>query len=88
VSGWERVFGTASADDESDRTVTASCSTGKKVVGGGFLTSDRSNTGEIVIYNSYPSDQSTWSVSAKVDSTVSGDESFRLQAYAICVSAL
>jgi hypothetical protein len=88
VSGWEVVPGPVSVDDETDRTITASCSPGKKVVGGGFLTTERSSTSEIVVYSSYPSDQSTWSVSAKVDATTASDESFELEAYAICVSVL
>lgn len=88
VSGWEIVEGTPSSDDESDRTVTASCPTGKSVIGGGFTTSDESEKSEVVIYKSYPASSSVWSVSGKVDSTSSGDQSYRLKAYAICITAL
>jgi hypothetical protein len=85
VSGWERVVGAASADDESDKTVTANCPSEKKVVGGGYLTSSVSNASEVVNLSSYPSDDTTWTAVGSVDSTT-GDTSYSLQAFAICAT--
>jgi hypothetical protein len=78
-------------DNETAKTVTASCTAGKSVVGGGWEVSglgvDADN--ELVILNSFPVDADTWSVSATVDGPRgSRDESFAIRAYAICVTAL
>ena len=87
VSGWERVTGPASADTEADRTVTAVCSSGKKIVGGGYVTTSVSNPSEIVVTASYPSDDMTWTATGGVDSTT-GDASYSLQAFALCATVL
>ena len=87
VSGWQLIPGTPSGDIENVRTVTASCPAGKKVVGGGFLTSSISNANRIVILASYPSSDTVWSVNGTTN-IAGGDASYALQAYAICVTAL
>jgi hypothetical protein len=86
VSGWELVMGTASADIEGQRTVTANCIDSKKVIGGGYNAFDRSNSSEVTILSNYPSDDHTWTVTGTIDGSTSGDESYSLQAYAICVN--
>jgi hypothetical protein len=87
VSGWERVVGTATADNETfPKTATATCTGSKKLVGGGYLVSAASASSEIVITASYPSSDTVWTTSGTVDSNTGGDESYSLQAYAICAT--
>jgi hypothetical protein len=52
-------------------------------VGGGFLVSNLSDD-EAVITSSYPSADNIWTATATVQDT-SGDTSFSLQAYVICI---
>jgi len=83
--GWERVVGASSPDNESDKSVTASCPEGKQIVSGGYATLNVSDVAKIIITSSYPSSDTTWIASGKLrtqDNMV--DESFSLQAYAIC----
>jgi hypothetical protein len=82
------ILSATSTDNEIDKTVSASCTAGKKLVGGGYRTSNVSNASEIVITSSYPSSVTTWTVTGTIDSTTGGDESYSLQAYALCASAL
>jgi hypothetical protein len=65
--------------------VTATCSVGKTIIGGGFITSGAGTPGQVVITASYPSSATVWTVGATVDSTA-GDSSFAVQAYAICAT--
>jgi hypothetical protein len=89
VSGYERMVGTMSPDDELQKTVTADCSSPeKKIIGGGFLTANRSNSGKIAVAFNGPIDDDTWQVIAGVDGPTTGDESFSIQAVAICAIAL
>lgn len=89
VSGHERILGTMSPDDELQKTVTADCSSpDKKIIGGGFITANRSNSGKIAVAFNGPIDDDTWQVIAGIDGTTTGDESFSIQAVAICVNAL
>jgi hypothetical protein len=89
ISGWERNVGTLSADDELQKTVFAECSSpDKKIIGGGFLTDNRSNSGKIAVAFNGPIDDDTWQVIAGIDGSTSGDESFSIQAVAICVNTL
>ena len=85
ASGWERIVGTPSADNESNRTVTASCTSGKRAVGGGYLASNVSNASEVVITASYPSSDTVWTASGGVDNN-GGDASYTLTAYVICIT--
>ena len=88
VSGWQLIPGTPSADNEEAKTVTATCPAGKNVVGGGFLTLAVTNPDEIVITANYPSSPTVWTVSGTLDQPGGGDDSFALQAFAICVTVL
>lgn len=87
VSNYERVVGTMSPDDELLKTAVADCPSGKKVIGGGFLTDNRSDSGEIAVASNGPIDDDTWQVIAGVDSS-SGEASFSIQAVAICANVL
>lgn len=85
VAGIETVAGTASDDIMDERTVTATCPSGKQVVGGGYVTSNISSAPDIIIIASYPSSATVWTVTGT--SYPAGlDESYSLQAYAICVT--
>lgn len=86
VSGQEIVFGTASPDNESAKSVTATCPSGKVLVGGGFLTTNVSDASEIVITSSYPSSTTTWTATGDIDNALAVDSSYSLTAYAICVA--
>jgi hypothetical protein len=89
VSGYERILGTMSPDDELQKTVTAECSSpDKKIIGGGFLTDNRSNSGKIAVAYNGPITDTRWQVIAGIDGATAGDESFSIQAVAICVTAL
>ena len=59
---------------------------------GGFEVSGLGSDGdnELVIQNSFPSDNDTWSVTAGVDNPgdFGDDASFAIRAYALCVTAL
>jgi hypothetical protein len=87
VSGWERVVGTATSSNESSpRTVTADCTAGKVVVGGGYvITAASGNVAEITVSASWPSDSDTWTVTAAEDNDTNVGL-WSLQAYAICAS--
>ena len=77
------------SDDELQKTVTADCSTqDKKIVGGGFLTDNRSNSGKIAVAFNGPISDTRWQVIAGIDGTTTSDESFSIQAVAICINAL
>jgi hypothetical protein len=78
------VAGTVSADDEAAKTVTATCTGGTKVIGGGFEFSSV-NDNDVMVLSSYPSSDTEWTVSAS-DMTGGGDRSYAVRAYAICAT--
>ncbi len=88
VSGWERIPGTASADDENAKTAVADCTAGKRVVGGGYVLSGQAGDAltENVITSSHPVDDDTWQVVTRSAGTIGGDHSFAVQAFAICAT--
>jgi hypothetical protein len=89
VSGWERVVGATSVDDETAKTAVANGSGGRQVVGGGYVLSSLSGssvTGNVV-QASYPVAADTWQVTTR-STAAGGDNSYAVTAYAICVTAL
>jgi hypothetical protein len=84
-SGYERVTGVASTDDENAKSVTATCTGGKKIIGGGYLTSNVSSPADIIITSSYPSSDTVWTATGSVI-TGGGDQSYSLQAFALCAT--
>jgi hypothetical protein len=79
VSGWERVIGTPSVNNDNNKTVTVNCPGTKKVIGGGGSI----NNDSAFITQSYPSADNQWTVrSAKVNGSVS----WIVTAYAICAN--
>jgi hypothetical protein len=85
VIGWERVVGATGADSENTRTETATCPSGKRVVGGGWEVSSVSSTDDVIILSSWASSNDTWSVTGALDGT-GGDTSYALTAYALCIN--
>ena len=83
--GDQIVAGTASPDNETAKTVTATCPGSKVAVGGGFLTSNVSSLSALVITGSYPSGSQTWTATGTV-TTTAGNTSYSLQAYVVCAN--
>lgn len=85
LSGYERVSNTASLDttNNNQTTATVDCSAGKKVVGGGML----NGSDAYVPQHSRATDDDTWSVTTRCESTALGTCSAGdLTAYAICAT--
>ena len=66
--------------------MTATCTGGKKVVGGGYNTLNTSDSRTIVITASYPSSATVWTVRGTTEQS-GASRSSSLQAYAICATA-
>ena len=82
VSGYERVP-TASANSSANtKTQTATCPVGKKVVGGGYSAS----VNVMNVNSNNPTSDTVWSVTATENE--SGNPTWILTAYAVCVTAL
>ena len=63
MSGWEMIVGTVSASNAAVlKTAVANCTLGKKAVGGGYRIFG--SVADITDYESYPSDNDTWTVKA------------------------
>jgi hypothetical protein len=86
ISGWEKIIGAETEDSTSEKTATADCTPGKKVIGGGFQTNNRSVSGEVAIVENAPLDDDTWEVIGFNDTTASS--SYSLRAVVICATAL
>jgi hypothetical protein len=78
------VAGSVSADTEAAKTVSATCTGGTKVIGGGFQFSSVSDA-TVGVLESYPSSDTEWTVSAS-DMTSGGDHSYAIGAFAICAN--
>ena len=78
--------GTVSADTELAKTVTATCTGGRKVIGGGFEFSNVSDD-HVSVVASFPSSATVWTVSTG-DMTSGGDHSYSVRAYAICANVI
>jgi hypothetical protein len=75
----------ASADDENAKSVTATCTGGRKVIGGGFAVTDVSNGFYPVVTANGPSSDTAWTVESTSTSGAQ-DRSYALTAYAICAT--
>jgi hypothetical protein len=76
------IVSAASASDSNDKSVSVDCSPGKKLLGGGAMTS----MANVYVYASYPTDDDTWVASAGEDGMQNG--SWTVTAYAICATIL
>jgi hypothetical protein len=79
LTGYERVTAT-SVSNSTDKSISIDCSTGKKLLGGGGITSNA----EIYLYASYPIDDDTWTVSAGEDGNVNSN--WTVTVWAICAT--
>jgi hypothetical protein len=86
IAGLTIVLGAVGADTFGNRTATATCTGGKKVVGGGFNTLNVSDSRTIAITGSYPSSATVWTVKGTTEQS-GASRSYSLQAYAICATA-
>jgi hypothetical protein len=83
VSGWEKTAAVSVNNSDYQKLAMAECSPGKKVIGGGGLTT--LSTTHVI--SSWPSTFGTgWAVSAVEASPTS--ENWTVTAFAICVTAL
>jgi hypothetical protein len=90
ATGYSKVDGIrvpASGTNGTDpKTTTATCTGGRKVVGGGYLvtTSVAGDLDEITVYENRPTSETVWTASAQEDNP--STSSWALQAYAICAT--
>ena len=77
------VFASTVADTATNKSVTATCPSGKIALGGGFRLTYPPGSGGSgqVIHNSYPNTSSSWTVSAGVPPT---SFPWVLSAYVVC----
>jgi hypothetical protein len=87
VSGYERITGSpTSVPANGTGTATASCSSGKKVVGGGFTATGFDKDADIMdVTGNHPSSDTQWTASIALSSGSSN--SATLTAYVICVGS-
>jgi hypothetical protein len=81
------VSGSTSASNEtSPKTVTAPCSPGKKVLGGGYaVVAASGNPAEITVYVNQPTSDTIWTVTAAEDEDKDVGN-WSLQAFVICAT--
>lgn len=79
ISGWERVSGPMISNSDGSKTSVATCTQGKKVIGGGY-----SQITNYIFYvrANYPNSETEWTVTGDGSSS-----SLIFNAYAICVIA-
>lgn len=71
----------ASATDSNNKTVTATCAGGRKVVGGGYVLAG-AGVNNVVAQSNYPSSSTVWTVAAvEVSNT---NSTWSVTAYALC----
>jgi hypothetical protein len=66
--------------------VTATCTSGKVAIGGGWLTGSVSSPEDTIITASYPSSTTVWTVTG-TSYPSGGDQSYTLQAYVVCATS-
>ncbi len=85
ISGWEKVMA-ATTSAGTDQTFSATCTSGKKVIGGGYATSNAVTYLTYYALENYPSTDNSWT--ATVHRANSGGATWTLNVYALCVSGL
>jgi hypothetical protein len=82
ISGLQRVVGTTTMSSVNSKSVTVSCPSGKRVVGGGARAAG-SGSNRITVVESYPdANESKWN--ARATEVVSTTATWELEAYALC----
>lgn len=85
VSGWYKSEGPVIPTTGTDLTTSAKCPAGKKVVGGGFITSNTVTYYNYYTLNNYPSADDEWT--ASIHRANGSHDDWSLKVYAICVTA-
>jgi hypothetical protein len=82
ISGLQRVVGTTAMSSVNSKSVTVSCPSGKRVVGGGARAAG-SGSNRISVVESYPdANESKWN--ARAVEVVTTTAAWELEAYALC----
>ena len=81
MTGWERLSAVSATNSTDGKTVSVDCPAGKRLLGGGGLTSNA----DVYIYASYPFDDDTWTVSA-IEDSLPTPTTWNVTAWAICAS--
>ena len=83
VSGLEVITAATATDSSPTKSVTATCSAGKRVIGGGARVTGAGAT-DVAITETYPPSTNQWTAFAREINAVGG--SWNLGAYAICAA--
>ncbi|MBI3331665.1 collagen-like protein [Candidatus Peregrinibacteria bacterium] len=81
VSGWEKIMQSTASDDTNPKNLSVGCTPGKKILGGGASTA--TNSGTILLQQSFPPDDSSWRGDARTDGL---SDPWSLTVYAICAT--
>jgi hypothetical protein len=82
ISGLQRVVGTTAMSSVNSKSVTVSCPSGKRVVGGGARAAG-SGSNRVSVVESYPdANESKWN--ARATEVVATTATWELEAYALC----
>jgi hypothetical protein len=84
VSNYLRVSATSANNSNSSKTTTATCTGGRRVLGGGFTQNGTPNP-DIEFVAAYPSSDTVFTVTAVEDSPVNGNWTYTV--WAICGTA-
>jgi hypothetical protein len=88
VTAYEKVQSGATISSTSVQTINANCPSSKRVLGGGYLStqSNGSNSSVLVVLSSGPNSTNTgWQVAARINSS-NNSPSFAVTAYALCAN--
>jgi hypothetical protein len=83
VTGWETIT-VVSANSTSSKTTTATCSSGKKVFGGGYVIAASGNETQVTVTGAYPSANNAWTVTTVKNQ---GSPGWTVSVYALCANA-
>ena len=84
VDGYLRITGTPSASGTAQVTVTATCTGGRRAVGGGWRFVSHTGDGPAIL-ESYASSDTVWTVTA---GPTFKSVAFSVEAFVVCVAAV
>ena len=85
VAGLEIVHATTAADSDGEKTATAACSAGKKVVGGGgYAAGFLSYPDQLAIVANFPTNSTSWRAVGQETTAFAG--AWLVRAYALCAN--
>ncbi len=82
ATGYLKVTGVASASDITAKTVTATCTAGRSVIGGGYTLGGVAGTEYVQVTSSSPTSATVWTVTSAATTA----DLYTLQAFAICAT--